>query len=218
MKTTCSLLAGLALLLGAGSLHAATPDGADSYLVSPWDYEGHTIRLNVVFVRPANFESPLPDIIFYHAMTETLDHRPGGEILIAVPKKDSEHFARFYGMDGRNRNMHILSGTLLVAHHHHPHRDHPEGPDAQAPAPDSGPAVSGTNANNNEHRDRHEPGTWFVDYKGLNKDLFAQNPDIDLPAGGGPDDHHGDGPGGGGPAGHAGPGNNGPGGPPPRRQ
>ena len=202
MKTTCSILFGIALLLGAGSMKAATPDGADAYLVSPWDYEGHTIRLNVVSVRPANFESPIPDIMFYHAMTETLEHKPGGEMLICVPKDESEHFARFFGMDPRNRNVRILSGTFRLAHHHHPHKDHPGDQNDNAAAP----VVSGTNAD-----DRHEGGVWFVDYKGLDKDILDKNPDLELPQGGGPGDHH-DGPGGGN-GGGPGPG---PGGPPPR--
>jgi hypothetical protein len=42
---------------------------ADEYLASPWDYEGQTIKLNVAFVRPEHFQSPLPDVIFFHAMT-----------------------------------------------------------------------------------------------------------------------------------------------------
>ena len=190
MKNTCSLMLGIALLLGAGAVKAATPDGADAYLVSPWDYEGHNIRLNVVSVRPANFESPIPDIIFYHANTETLDHRPGGEMLICVPKSESEHFSRFFGMDPHNRNIRVLSGTFRLAHHHHPRKDHPGD---QNDNNDPAPTVSGTNTDT--HGDRHEGGVWFVDYKGQDKDILDKAPDLELPAGGG--DHH-DGPDGGG--------------------
>ncbi|MGB8352928.1 MAG: hypothetical protein WCD79_03495 [Chthoniobacteraceae bacterium] len=199
MKTTCSITLAIALLLGAAAVEAATPDGADAYLVSPWDFEGHNIRLNVVSVRPANFESPLPGIIFYHANTETLDHRPGGEMLICVPKSESEHFSRFYGMDPHNRNIRILSGTFRLAHHHHPHKDHPGDQNDN----DAAPIVSGTNAG--DHADHHEGGVWFVDYKGQDKDILDKNPDLELPAGGGPGDHH-DGPDGGNGNGGPGPG------------
>lgn len=192
MKITYPILCGLALLLSGGSLVAATPVSADDYLVSPWDYEGQTIKLNVAFVRPSHFQSPLPDVIFYHAMTMTLDHKIGGEMLIAVSKTESEHFARTFGLDFHGRNARSLSGTLLLAHRPHPpfHRDQPN----PQGSPGGTPEASGTNSNDTEHH-RHEPGIWFVDYKGLNADLFSKHKDIELPEMGGPGPGAGQGPG-----------------------
>jgi len=185
------------------TLHVSTPVSADGYLVSPWDYEGQTIKLNVAFVKPAHFESPLQDIIFYHAMTMTADRKPGGEMLIAVPKTESEHFARYYGMDFHGNTTHPLSGTLLLAHRPHPpfHEGQPNPPAPSTGAPatsgtnatsssDGITETSGTNANGNEPVRRHRPGVWFVDYKGLSADLFDKNKGIELPEMGGPGEDH----------------------------
>ena len=200
MKTPPLILCCLALLFGASSVRASIPESADALLVSPWEYEGHTVKLNVAFVRPTHFQSPLEEVIFYHAMTLTPDRKQGGEILIAVAKKESEHFARYYGMDPHGRNSRILSGTLLLAHRPHPpfHR-HPSdsntGPDAAT-----------------EPAKKHEArGVWFVDYKGMNADLFSKNKELGLPEGGGPGDnqHRPAGPAGGGR--HDGPGDRAPG-------
>jgi hypothetical protein len=183
MKTTSSILCGLALLICAGPLKASSPVSADGYLVSPWKYEGQTIKLNVVCVKPAHFESPLREVIYYHAMTMNVDRRFGGEILIAVPRSESEHFARYYGLDPRGRTSRLLSGTLLLAHRPHPpfHRDQS---DLQN-SPGGEPAVSGTNPGDYEHPRGHESGIWFVDYKGLSADLFGKHKDVQLPEGGG---------------------------------
>ena len=173
---------------------------ADEYLVSPWDYEGKAIKLNVAFVRPAHFQSPLPDVIFYHAMTLTVDRKPGGEMIIAVPKDQSEHFAHYYGLDFHGRNSRILSGTLLLAHRPHPpfgRRDH----DSAEPAPTASPtpaessptasATPATDSNENKPpKQPHRAGVWFVDYKGLSADLFSKHKEIELPEGPGPVDNH----------------------------
>ena len=194
MKIICSILSCLALLFGAGSLQASNPMGADEILVSPWDYEGQSISLNVVCVKPANFQSPLPDIIFYHAMTMASTRKPGGEILIAVPKDSSSQFASLFGMDPHGGTR-ILTGTLLLGHHPHPPHQGP--PDAAEPAP-SVTGTSGTSSSGNPPA-RQRSGVWFVDYKGLSSELLSNNPDIQIPDGpGGPGGHpFPEGPGGG---------------------
>jgi len=181
MKTPPVILCCLALLFGAGSLLASIPESADGILVSPWEYEGHTIKLNVAFVRPAHFQSPLSEVIFYHAMTLTPERKLGGEILVAVPKKESEHFAHYYGMDPHGRNSRILSGTLLLAHRHHP-------PFHKRPS-DSNAGPEATPEGNEAARKHEARGVWFVDYKGLSADLFSKNKELDLPEGGGAGDN-----------------------------
>jgi len=178
MKTTSSLLFCLALLFCVGLLHASTPQGADEYLVAPWDYEGQTISLNVMFVRPARFQSPLADVIFYHAATITADRKLGGEILIAVPKTESEHFARFYGMNHHGRSSRILSGTLLLRRgphfFWHKIRNH-----NSTLSTGGTTQVTGTTSNESTPDKRFDrSGEWFVDYKGLSSDIFdkTQNP------------------------------------------
>jgi hypothetical protein len=196
MKTTPTLLCSLALLLGITSLKAATPMSADELLISPWDYEGQAVKLNVAFVKPTHFQSPLPDVIFYHAMTMTTDRRPGGTMLIAVPKAESERFARYYGLDPRGRNSLPLSGTLLLAHRPHPpHAKREHNPPAPTPAASDSSAEPTPAASDVPPADStdtkpptrpHRAGVWFVDYKGLSADLFSKHKDIELPEESGP--------------------------------
>ena len=162
MKTTASLLCCLALLFGAGSLHASTPQSADEFLVSPWDYQGQTIKLNVMFVRPAHFQSPLPDVIFYHAATLTVDRRPGGEMLIAVPKSESQQFAGFYGLNPHGRSSRILSGTLLLRRG--PHFFWHKIRRNSTPLTGGTTQVTGTTSNGYNPDNRFDrSGEWFVD-------------------------------------------------------
>jgi hypothetical protein len=174
VKTSTSIFCCLALLFGTGSLHASTPMSADEYLVTPGAYENQTIRLNVAFVRPVRFQSPLQDVMFYNAVTLTADRKPGGEILVAVPKDGSEHFAQSYGMNPRGKNSRILSGTLLLARNPRPslckEPNHSPGTATSKVETGGGALKEGTPVKRID-----QAGTWFVDYKGLNAAIFNKS-------------------------------------------
>ena len=176
--------------------------GADEYLVNPGNYEGQTITLNVVCVRPVHFQSPIPDIMFYHAMTLSSDRKMGGEILVAVPNDSSSQFAKYYGLDPRGRSSLVMNGTLLLGHRPGPrHMRGPHGQQGGAPGTpettgttelsgtDSTPVTTGTGNKPHRHPRLEPGGIWFVDYKGLSADLFSKHPDLQIPdsPGGGED-------------------------------
>ncbi|MEI8342297.1 MAG: hypothetical protein WCH43_12285, partial [Verrucomicrobiota bacterium] len=120
--------------------------------------------------------------IFYHAVTLTSDRKMGGEMLIAVPKSESEHFAKYYGMDPRGRSSLVLSGNLLLGHRPHPPmRKGEQG--SPGPAPETTGTAETTGTGTKPARQFGKGGVWFVDYKGMNADLFRNNKDIQIPDG-----------------------------------
>lgn len=108
---TC-LLAALTPLLHA----ADSKRTADYLLISPTDYEGKEVTLDVAFVKPAHCKSPIPEIAFFHAMTiDRRDKRPGGEIIVAVPSEESEKFAKKYGTNFEGRTeSNSLRGVFIA--------------------------------------------------------------------------------------------------------
>ncbi len=117
MKITTTLLT---VLLAAGTplLQAADSKRTAEYvLTTPADFEGKEVTLDVSFVKPVHWKSPNPEMAFFNAMTiDRMDHKPGGNILVAIPAADAAKFAKKYGTDFDGRNdMTTLRGTLLTA-------------------------------------------------------------------------------------------------------
>lgn len=90
---------------------------ADYILTTPADFEGKEVSLDVAFVKPVHWQSPVPELAFFHAVTlDRRDRKPAGQILVAIPSADAAHFAKKYGTDFQSRNeSDSLSGTLTTA-------------------------------------------------------------------------------------------------------
>lgn len=90
---------------------------AEYILASPADFEGKEVTLDVSFVQPVHWKSPVPELAFFHAITiDRVDKKRGGHILVAIPAADAAKFAKKFGMDfdGKN-NSDTLHGTLVTA-------------------------------------------------------------------------------------------------------
>lgn len=87
---------------------------AEYLLTTPAANEGKEVTLDVSFVTPVHWKSPLPDVAFFHAMTiDRNDRKPGGTIMVAIPSANAEAFARKYGTDFKGRNeMNSLKGIF----------------------------------------------------------------------------------------------------------
>lgn len=100
------------LLPAAESKHTA-----EYILANSADFEGKEVTLDVAFVKPVEWKSPIPTLTFFHVVTlDRRDRKPGGFILVAIPAADSGQFAKKYGMDfnGRNTVTNTLKGTFMA--------------------------------------------------------------------------------------------------------
>src|SRR5438477_9573413 len=85
----------LAITIPAHAGNSPGKETADFYLTDPQKYKGHDITLHVAAVKPVEFESPIPQVQFFRAMTFDLkNHSPGGEIMIAVPASENTKFVK----------------------------------------------------------------------------------------------------------------------------
>lgn len=93
---------------------------AEYIFTSPTDFEGKQVTLDVSFVKPVPWKSPVSELAFFHAMTiDRQDYKPGGVILVAVPATESGKFAKKYGLDFEGRHESTqLKGTLIAAPGH----------------------------------------------------------------------------------------------------
>lgn len=107
------LLAAVSPLLQAGDSKRT----AEYLYTTPSDFEGKDVTVDVAFVKPTPWKSPIPELAFFHALTvDREDYKFGGGILVAVPAADSAKFAKKYGTDfeGR-RESNSLKGTFIAA-------------------------------------------------------------------------------------------------------
>ncbi len=114
-----SYLLSIALLVAFIPLASASDSKrtAEYILATPGDFEGKTVTLDVAFVKPVQWKSPIPELAFFRAMTiDRRDKKAGGHILIAIPASEAGKFSKKYGMDfdGRGESD-TLSGSLLTA-------------------------------------------------------------------------------------------------------
>lgn len=81
------------------------------------DYEGKEVTLDVSFVKPVQWKSPIADLAFFYAQTiDRRDYKPGGHILVAIPAAESGAFAKKYGLDFEGRgDSDTLRGDFLAA-------------------------------------------------------------------------------------------------------
>jgi hypothetical protein len=117
MKTT-HLLAMLLLAVSAPlSLAGDSKHTAEYIIANSAEYEGKEVQLDVAFVKPVQWKSPIPDLAFFHAITiDRRDKKMGGSILVAVKAADSGAFAKKYGMDFDGRgDSDSLKGVFLAA-------------------------------------------------------------------------------------------------------
>ena len=99
-------------------LHASDSKRTAEYiLITPTDFEGKVVTVDVSFVTPVHWKSPVPELAFFHAMTlDRRDYKPGGEILVAIPSEEAAHFAKKYGTEFKGRNVsNSLQATLIAA-------------------------------------------------------------------------------------------------------
>jgi hypothetical protein len=90
---------------------------AEYIIANSAEYEGKEVVLDVSFVKPVKWKSPIPELAFFHVVTvDRRDDKIGGSILVAVKAADSGSFAKKYGMDfdGR-RDSDSLRGVFLAA-------------------------------------------------------------------------------------------------------
>lgn len=114
MKSILSTI-GLAILGFVTASYGSDKRTADYFLTSPVAHEGEDITVDVAFVKPIHWTSPFPEIAFFHSVTiDRSDYKAGGTILVAVPAKDAEAFAKKYGTDMR-RDADALKGKFLSA-------------------------------------------------------------------------------------------------------
>ena len=110
----------LPVLLAALSpvLHASESKRTAHYLLTtPSTFEGKEVTLDVAFVKPVPWKSPVPEIAFFHAKTiDRQERKPGGEMMIVILSEDAAKFARKYGTNFEGRNeSNSLKGTFITA-------------------------------------------------------------------------------------------------------
>ena len=116
MKTR-SLLAFFAIA-GSSIIPALAADDrtASGILSDPYTYENKPVTLDVAVVRPVHFQSPLPQLAFFRAMTmDRSSRKPSGEIMVVVAADQSEKFAKKYGTEFTRFQSTPLKGTLLAS-------------------------------------------------------------------------------------------------------
>lgn len=117
MKT--SLFLSLAVFAAAAPLLQASESKrtAEYILATPTDFEGKEVTLDVAFVKPVHWKSPVPELAFFHAITlDRREHKNGGGILVAILAADAGKFSKRYGLNFENRSeSNILTGTLVAA-------------------------------------------------------------------------------------------------------
>lgn len=99
------------------SLAGDSKHTAEYIIVNSAEYEGKEVVLDVSFVKPVQWKSPISELAFFHVVTvDRRDNKMGGSIIVAVKAADAGSFAKKYGMDfdGR-RDSDSLRGVFLVA-------------------------------------------------------------------------------------------------------
>ena len=107
------LFAALPLMLRASDSKRT----AEYLLSTPFQFEGKEVTLDVAFVKPVHWKSPISEIAFFHAITlDRLDHKPGGEIMVVIPSEDAAKFSKKFGasFEGRNESN-SLKGIFTTA-------------------------------------------------------------------------------------------------------
>jgi len=105
MKTYSPLLA-VATLVCLAFPEAAFARTANHILANPDQHHEKTVTVDVAYLRPVRWKSPVPEVAFFHAITyDKRAKSPGGAILLAFPESSRESMIRRYGVvrDGNAR-------------------------------------------------------------------------------------------------------------------
>lgn len=116
-KTTHIITLVLLAISSPVSLASDSKNTAEHIIANSAEFEGKEVKLDVSFVKPVKWKSPIPELAFFHAVTiDRRDQKMGGSILVAVNAAEAPAFARKYGMDfdGR-RDSDALRGVFLAA-------------------------------------------------------------------------------------------------------
>ncbi len=107
------------MLLGAGTisnlLAGPSTSTADYYLSDPEKFAGKTVNLDVAFVKPVTWKSPVKGVNFFHAYT--MDKRArqnGGWILIAVLEESAGKVADRFGTAIDAARTHSMRGVFQL--------------------------------------------------------------------------------------------------------
>lgn len=117
MKTTHILTLAFLAISAPLSMAGNSKHTAEYIIANSADYEGKEVELDVSFVKPAQWKSPIPELAFFHVVTiDRRDQKMGGSVLVAVKSAEAGSFAKKYGMnfDGR-RDSDSLRGVFLAA-------------------------------------------------------------------------------------------------------
>lgn len=117
MKTTRFLACAIFAVIAPNSMAADSKHTSEYIIANSADHEGKDVSLDVSFVKPVSWKSPIPGLAFFHAVTiDKRDQKMGGTILVAVDAAESGSFARKYGMDFEDRrDSDSLRGLFLAA-------------------------------------------------------------------------------------------------------
>lgn len=117
MKTPFILAVALLGFLTPLLQAAESENTAEFILTNPEQREGQQVTLDVAFVKPVRWKSPVPELAFFHALTmDRKDRKPGGGIIVAVLAAEAAAFTKKYGTDFEGRyEKDELVGTLLAS-------------------------------------------------------------------------------------------------------
>lgn len=107
-------LSTLVVVLATTTIHA-NPRTANGVLAEAKQLTDQPVRVDVAFLRPVRWASPVEGLVFFHAMTyDKRNSAPGGEILLAAPEDQSAALAKKYGVtvESRRPSTTALSATL----------------------------------------------------------------------------------------------------------
>jgi hypothetical protein len=117
MKTPTILVVVVLALCPSLLLAAESERTAEALLTTPAEFEGKQVTLDVGFVRPVRWKSPVEEFAFFHAVTmDRNDHKAGGEILVAITAAEAAEFTKKYGTDYEGRyDKDVLAGTFIAS-------------------------------------------------------------------------------------------------------
>lgn len=120
MKTFLPISA-IFLVIGVNCLAADSKRTAEYLLTEPRTHRDKEVTVDVAFVQPVKWASPLTSHGFYHAMTiDRYDKSGGGTILVAIDPNEAASFVRKYGtdFDGKSDRDPLRGKFVLISGRH----------------------------------------------------------------------------------------------------
>lgn len=114
MKTHLIPLVLLGLVVAPQVQAADSKRTAEYILSTPAEFEGKQVTLDVAFVQPTHWKSPIPELAFFHAITvDRRERQHGGSIMVVVDAASAASFAKKYGTDFERGESSSLTGVLV---------------------------------------------------------------------------------------------------------